>query len=236
MMKTQEITEIIACIVGIICSFIIYIISVVNRIKNNPKKRSQAIAAIAKRLGLKFHADWYPDLDWQYHFLDKLHQGENHYAFNVISGKCKNNDILAFDYHYQVSYGKSEGREQIRNYYFSCLILRLPVLFPKLLIELDKTFSNLYKKTIYKDINFESYEFSRKFYVRSEDKKFAYDFCNARMMEYLLNNDDLNIEVDNNALSISFSRQLEPEQIELNIERLVTIRSLMPGYFFPRGH
>jgi hypothetical protein len=190
------------------------------------------MAEIAKRLGLKFHPDWYPELDWQYRFLDKLRQGENHYAFNVISGKYKNNDILAFDYHYQISYGKSEGQEQVCDYYFSCFILLLPVLFPELLIGPEKTISNIRKDAGYKDIDFESYEFSRKFYVGSKDKKFAYDFCNARMMEYLLANDELNIEVDNNALSISFGRQLEPEQIELNIERLVTIRSLMPDYLF----
>ncbi len=41
------------------------------------------------------------------------------------------------------------------------------------------------------DIKFESAEFSRKFSVRSADKKFAYDVCNQQMMEYLLLNPDL---------------------------------------------
>ena len=38
----------------------------------------------------------------------------------------------------------------------------------------------------YQDIKFESAEFSKTFCVRSPDKKFAYDVCNAKMMEYLL--------------------------------------------------
>jgi hypothetical protein len=86
----------------------------------------------------------------------------------------------------------------------------------------------------YDDIDFESHEFSRKFCVRSQNKKFAYDFCNAKMIEYLLSNSDLTIEIEGNALAISFSRRLAPEHIEPNLNRLVTIRSLMPEYLFSR--
>ena len=63
----------------------------------------------------------------------------------------------------------------------------------------------------------------------------AYDICNAQMIEYLLANDDLTIEIEDSALAISFSRRLEPEQIEMNLERLVKIRSLMPNYLFDRS-
>jgi hypothetical protein len=38
----------------------------------------------------------------------------------------------------------------------------------------------------YGDIKFESAEFSKTFCLRTPDKKFAYDACNAKMIEYLL--------------------------------------------------
>ena len=79
---------------------------------------------------------------------------------------------------------------------------------------------------------FESAEFSKAFNVRSPDKKFAYDVCNARMIEYLLSNSDLTIEIEDDVLAISFDRRLAPENIESNLDRLMTLRSLMPDYLF----
>ena len=107
-------------------------------------------------------------------------------------------------------------------------------MFPELKIGSEGFFSKLGQALGYDDIDFESHEFSRKFCVRSGDKKFAYDVCNAQMIEYLLSNPDLTIEIEDNALAISFSRRLEPEQIETNLNRLVKLRSLMPNYLFER--
>ena len=68
--------------------------------------------------------------------------------------------------------------------------------------------------------------------MRSADKRFAYDFCNTRMVEYLLANDDLNIEVDEDALAILFNHRVDLARIEPNLNRLVALRSLMPEYLF----
>ncbi|HZL77977.1 MAG TPA: DUF3137 domain-containing protein, partial [Candidatus Limnocylindrales bacterium] len=84
----------------------------------------------------------------------------------------------------------------------------------------------------YQDIKFESAEFSKTFCVRSKDKKFAYDVCNAKMMEYLLANRDLSIEIEYQALALAFDRCLAAEQIESNLQRLIEIRSRLPEYLF----
>ena len=44
--------------------------------------------------------------------------------------------------------------------------------------------------------------------MRSKDKKFAYDVCNAQMMEYLLANRDLSIEIEGPALALAFDTRL----------------------------
>jgi hypothetical protein len=195
------------------------------------KKRREAMASIAGRLGLMFNPDKDHGIANRYNFLNKLHHGDSRYAFNIISGKYKDNDILTFDYHYKTGSGKNT-----QHHYFSFFILLLPVWFPELIIVKEDIISKIGQSLGYEDIDFESYEFSKKFCVRSKDKKFAYDFCNAKMIEYLLANDDLCIEVENNALSISFNRRLAPENIESSLDRLVDIRSLMPDYLFPGGH
>jgi len=199
------------------------------------RKRREAMAELAGRLGLNFDADKDRNIAGRYKFLNELRQGDNRYAYNVLSGKYNGDDILAFDYHYETHSTDSKGHSETHDYYFSFFILQMPVLFPELLIHREGILSKIGQALGYDDIDFESYEFSKKFCVRSKDKKFAYDFCNAKMMEYLLANDDLSIEVENNALSISFNQCLKPEDIEPNLERLVTIRSFMPEYLFSRS-
>jgi len=135
--------------------------------------------------------------------------------------------IMVFDYHYQTGSGKNT-----HHHHFSFFIMHLTAAFPELVIGPEGVFSKIAQAVGYDDIDFESHEFSSKFCVRSADKKFAYDVCNAQMIEYLLSNRDFSIEIEGNVLAISFNRRLAPEAIEPNLNRLVTVRSLMPDYLF----
>jgi hypothetical protein len=196
------------------------------------RKRREAMSSLAAKLGLRFEPGKDRDMAKRYQFLDKLRSGSNRYTFNILSGTFRENTVTAFDFHYETHSTDSKGRRQTHHHYFSFFILHLPALFPELVIAREGFFSKIAQALGYDDIDFESYEFSRKFCVRSKDKKFAYDVCNVRMIEYLLTNDDLTIEIENNALAISFNNRLKPEQIEPNLNRLIEIRSLMPEYLF----
>jgi hypothetical protein len=196
------------------------------------KKRRESMLTLAAKFGLQFNPGQDRNIARGYSFLDKLRAGDNQYAFNVLSGKFRDNDIIIFDFHYETHSTDSKGHRQTHHHYFSFFILTMPIIFPELKIGREGFFSKIGQALGYDDIDFESHEFSRKFCVRSKDKKFAYDVCNAQMIEYLLFNPDLTIEIENHALAISFDRRLESEQIEKNLERLVKIRSLIPNYLF----
>jgi hypothetical protein len=187
---------------------------------------------LAARLGLQFDPQKSWDLAERYSFLNKLRAGSNRYAFNTLRGDYQGHGVTAFDFHYETHSTDSKGRRQTHHHYFSCFILHLPRSFPELAIGREGFFSKVAQAFGYDDIDFESHEFSRKFCVRSPDKKFAYDVCNARMMEYLLSNDDLAIEIDEDSLAITFNSRLDPARIESNLNRLVMLRSLMPEYLF----
>jgi hypothetical protein len=190
-------------------------------------KRREAMAAIAAKLGLHFASHKDRGMARRYRFLDKLRQGSSRYAFNVISGSFKGHEVILFDYHYKTGSGKNT-----HHHYLSFFILHLPASFPELIIGPEGFFSKIAQAVGYDDIDFESHEFSRKFCVRSRDKKFAYDVCNARMIEYLLSNTNLSIEIEDKVLAISFSSRLAPEKIEPNLTQLITVRSLLPDYLF----
>jgi hypothetical protein len=196
------------------------------------RKRREALATLAARLGLEYSADHNHEIAGRFEFLDRLTQGSNRYAYNVLSGEYRGHPVMAFDYHYETHSTDSKGNRHTHHHHFSFFILRLERSFPELTIGGEGIFSKIAQAFGYDDIDFESHEFSRKFCVRSKNKKFAYDVCNARMIEYLLANDDLNIEIENAVLAIGFSRTLAPEQIEPNLQRLIQLRSLMPNYLF----
>ena len=166
-------------------------------------------------------------LDDRYKFLDALRNGHNRYSQNIISGNYKGYDLKIFDYHYQTGSGKNT-----HHYNFSFFIMKLEKIFPELKITKEGFFSKIYQAMGFDDIDFESHEFSRQFCVRSKNKKFAYDVCNAKMIDYLLNNTDLSIEIENNVIALAFSRNLNTEQIEYNIARLIEVISLIPEYLF----
>ena len=199
------------------------------------QKRRQAMLDLAARLGLHFdpQKDW--DLAERYGFLDKLRAGSNRYALNTLSGNYQGHGVTAFDYHYETHSTDSKGNQETHHHYFSFFLLQLPVSFPEMVIAREGFFSKVAQAFGYDDIDFESHEFSRKYCVRSQDKKFAYDVCHARMIEYLLANDDLTIEIEGPALAISFGRRLSPEQIESNLNRLIQVRSFLPDYLFSRS-
>jgi len=101
-----------------------------------------------------------------------------------------------------------------------------------LVIKPEGIFAKIGQALGFDDIDFESVDFSKRYNVRSKDKKFAYDFCNAQMITYLLQQDKLVIEVDSSCLALTFKGKLAVAEISPNIERIQKIRALMPNYIF----
>jgi len=194
-------------------------------------KRREALFELAQRLNLDFDAGENHDIADRFSFLKQLAQGSNRYASSVLSGTYQQNKILAFDYHYE-TYTQDKNGTHTEHHWFSFFILTLPALFPDLTIRRENFFTKVAEVFGYQDIKFESAEFSRAFCVRSPDKKFAYDVCNAKMIEYLLANRDLSIEIENEVIALAFNTRISAEQFELNLQRLVEIRARLPEYLF----
>ncbi len=198
------------------------------------KKRRGELGALAARLGFSFNPDNDRSLADRFNFLDQLAQGSNRYAFNILSGQFQQNEVLIFDYHYETHSTDSKGNTQTQHHYFSFFIMILPANFPELRITHEGLLSKIAQAFGYSDIDFESAEFSRAFCVRSKDKKFAYDVCNARMIEYLLANRDMSIEIEQNALALAFGKRLAAAEIESNLQRLEEFRLRLPDYLFTK--
>ena len=159
---------------------------------------------VALKLRLKFSPEITREIQPQLAFINRLQYGNQHHALNVFRGKIQKQKVVIFDFRYEVDTPTGKQMEDPYCFY----TLELPRSFPEVTIYKEGLISKLAQTTGHNDIDFESYEFSRKFRVRSADPRCAYDFCNARMIEYLLENTDLSMEIDRNILCISFNKPL----------------------------
>ncbi len=196
------------------------------------KRRREALREFAAQNGFEFRPDKDRALAGRLGFLDKLARGSNRYAFNVMRGRRRSFDFTLFDYHYETHSTDSKGRRQTHHHYLWCGVLALPRAFPELLIAPEGIFSKIAQSLGYADIDFESHEFSRRFCVRSRDKKFAYDVCHARLIEYLLERPDTSLEIDADALATARSGRMRPGDILAVLDLLADVRELMPDYLF----
>ena len=198
------------------------------------QKRREGLFELSQRLNLSFTPDRDFSISDRFNFLKELNQGQNRYATNVLSGTYQQNQVLAFDYHYETVTHDDKG-SHTEAHWFSFFIIMIPVVFPQMTIRREGLFTKIAEAFGYQDIKFESAEFSRTFCVRSPDKKFAYDVCNAKMIEYLLANRDLSVEIENEVIALVFSGRISVEAFEPNLHRLVEIRSRLPQYLLTQN-
>lgn len=197
---------------------------------NSRDPRSVSLEALADKLAF---SSFSPEPDYEFvmgwNFLGFLSQGEDRYAFNILEGTYQDQKLFVFDYHFRIGPGDNDER------YYTMFMLIEQEYFPQTLIEpgsSEDVFSRAANLFTNNDIKFESAEFSRTFRVRSGDKKFAYDVCNPQMMDYLLANGQLSIEINGPAILLAHTPQVPVDAIELGLERLAQIRSLLPEYLF----
>ena len=165
------------------------------------KKRREDLAALAKKLKLRFNPNSDFELAKNYSFLRWLRRGDISYAYNVFYGDHLGFPVTVFDYTF------AAGQY---NYYWSAFVLKMHTNFPDMIITHENMESRFAEELGESHITFESAEFSHAFRVHCADKKFAFDVCHSKMMEYLLANQDLTIEIRGTAVAVLFEDWLAP--------------------------
>jgi len=149
-------------------------------------KRRKELALWAQSKGLIFSAGKNYGMDARFPELSALRQGENRYACNVMEGDWAGRPVTAFDYQYETHSHDSKGRRQTHHYNFSTVVVGSMLPLKQLFIRPEGLFDKVAEFFGIDDIDFESAEFSRKFYVKANDRKWAYDVIHTRTMEFLL--------------------------------------------------
>jgi hypothetical protein len=153
--------------------------------------RRRELAAYAAEQGWSFFPERVRDMDDRYPAFGCLNRGHGRFAHNVMTGKKNGLPLVAFDYRYVTGHGKNR-----RTHRFSALIVQPPLRLQPLFIRHENLLDKLTEFVGLDDIDFESAEFSREFYVKAQDRRWAYDVIHPRMMEFLLQAPRFNLQLD----------------------------------------
>jgi hypothetical protein len=198
------------------------------------QERKRQIASLADRLGLRFFEADDPDHDEEYSQFEIFRRGHSRAAQNTLVGYLelfgRECPLRLGDFRYRVT--TSNGKTtSTTTYRFSYLIVHPPWSTPPLLVRPEGLFDKIAGAFGFDDIDFESEEFSRRFCVKSTDKRFAYDVLHPRMMEFLLAEKPPMLDIENGALCLSDgSRRWTPEQYEQNIALVRRFCDLWPRH------
>ena len=193
-------------------------------------KRRKTLAAWASRGGLTFSPARDGSMDNRYPEFDCLHEGSKRYAFNIMRGTWEGRRLVAFDYHYETYSSGSKGRRRTHHHHFSAAIIDPGYPLKPLFIRPEGFFDKVKAAFGYDDIDFESAEFSKRFFVKSPDRKWAYDVIHARTMAYLLSAPRHSLEFDHRAVIVWNRGRWSPPQFEAAIGVIDGVLDRLPDY------
>jgi Protein of unknown function (DUF3137) len=189
-------------------------------------KRREAFRAFALEHGLEYSPeDPFGLLEWPFGLFQR---GEGRGIENVLWGRWEGQPMQAFDYWYFTESTDSKGRRHRSYRHFSCALIEVGAAFPHLEMAREGLFSRLADHLGLEDIEFESPEFNRRYNVKAQNQRFAYELLDGRMLEWLVNFDQgLSFEVAGNRI-LAYRSRVKPSGLVPLIGTAMMFRDRIP--------
>jgi len=188
--------------------------------------RQRQLSALALAQGLDYSID--DPFDTVSMPFSLFQKGEGRGVENVVWGFWHDLEIRAFDYWYYEESTDAKGHTSRSYSRFDCVLAPVDARCPRLKIAEENVLTRIADALSFRDVEFESEEFNREFNVKCEDRKFANDLVDARMMRWLLGADaDLRFEVAGRWL-LAFSEKRRPEELVSLFASLGGFRDHLP--------
>jgi hypothetical protein len=194
------------------------------------RKRREALALWVAAHDLRFDPDRNHSFDEQFPEFDCLRSGSNRYAYNIITGQWRDRTLLAFDYHYETYSTNSKGHRQTHHHHFSAVMLHANVPLKPLIIRSENLFDKMAGAFGFDDIDFESAQFSKRFYVKAPDRRWAYDVIHPRAMQLLLDSPKFSIEFDRQYVMAWRSGRFKITDYEAALTLIEGLLNQLPDY------
>jgi hypothetical protein len=190
------------------------------------QKRKAKLTEWARRNNWSFRPDKYRGLDREYPAIKLFDRGHSRFGKNVVKGHFKGFPVTCLDYQYTTGSGKNR-----KTHRYGVVVVEVDHPVIPLEIRREHIFDKVGEFLGMDDIDFESSEFSRKFYVKSPDRKWAFDVIHSRTMEYLLKSPDyFIISFGHNEIAVEKGGSCEPEQYEEAVKLAIDLFEMIPDY------
>ncbi len=206
-------------------ALLIFVVARIERMRD--RLRTEAMRQLAVRLGYRFA----PALDTWWPPLPIFARGTNRGLLNTMTTTIRVGErpcrMRLGDAQCIVKSGRSSTRVL-----FSYVLVDSPYPpTPDLVVRHESVMDRVADALGFDDIDLESAEFSRKFRVKCADRRFAWDFLHARMMQLLLESTEGAFEVGGDLIVVSDGwTRWEPRAFASRIELMQRILELWPEH------
>ena len=176
--------------------------------------RGRDLAALASELGFSFYGK--PDFNVERHFPDIFifTLGTDRHLANTIRGQARlgghDVEIIMGDYRFKTSATGDSARK--RKQAISYAVARLPWSgMPEVMLRGEHFLDRFAAVAGFEDIDFESEAFSRRFHVKSKDRRFAYGLFDPRMMTFMIDSRPPSMEIQGDLICIHGAGELWDE-------------------------
>lgn len=203
--------------------------------RRRERQRTEQLRTLAADLDFDFDDRKDSSHDELFAQFEVFRRGFGRVAFNTMTGRVaigpSGFGVRMGDFLYKEQHSNGKSSYTV-TYRLSYCILMLPWPgVPGLLIRPERFLDRLTGAIGFDDIDFESAEFSRRFFVKSSDKRFAYDVVTPRMMEFLLERNDLAVDLEGGAcLFVDGTRRWSPHEFRMALGRLSRFFELWPEH------
>jgi hypothetical protein len=188
-------------------------------------ERRKKLSAYAASRGWRFSPEKDKGLSSRFPAFKCLRRGHSRYGYNIMEGRRDSRDVFAFDYHYVTGHGKNRRVHQ-----FSALVINSPLPLKPLYLRPENIFDKVSDFFGHDDIDFESAEFSRKFFIKAPEKRWAYDVIHQQMMAFLLEQPRFHIQFDTAHIMAWRNRRFREEDFDHAFELIQGMLSRLPDY------
>ena len=189
-------------------------------------KRREEFLLTATRLGLTYAADDpFGTVDLPFALFRR---GDGRGVENMMHGEAAGMRVRLFDYWYYEQTHNPKGPDTRSYHRFSCAMTWIDADCPQLTIATEGILTRLADAVGFRDIEFESEEFNRRWQIQSDDRRFAFAFVDARMMAWLLDEGAIGAYETLGPLLLCSTDKVKPAEYENLLELLRRFRSHVP--------
>ncbi len=195
------------------------------------KRRAAAWQELCRRYNFQFEGSWFSFFStpirispyWE--FFQLFSRGHSHKVLYRGRGQYHGYSVEIFDYQYTTGSGKSR-----QTHYYTPLMIHPRYQLGKIIIRPEGFLDKLAAVLGFDDIDLDSREFNKKFYVKSPDKKYAYDLLHPRAMEHLLKHSGVTVETGGRSYLFYYDGRMSLHEVPVFLDIGIDFAELLPGF------